>query len=180
MSGAQVSDGSDSVSRAICCQEFQGTCVQRTMSHPTPRMTVDNWSRGTQDCGNILEKFFQNSTVFIEKYEVYKCLMGLWLLRIWCDLVENSREHVCSAMTVNNWSRGNIAEQFFQNSTGCLAVLGNSVQYFEYMTAIIDLHCLTNIVTLGLVLRSFQAMKNAEPQFQFERKAGIHHYIKHS
>ena len=134
------------------------------MSHPTPRMTVDNWSRGTQDCGNISEKFFQNSTVFIEKCEVYKCLIGLWLLRIWVN--ENSREHVCSAMTVNNWSRGNIAEQFFQNSTGCLAVLGN--QYFEYMTDIYiisDLHCLTNIVTLGLVLHSFQAMKNAEPQF---------------
>ena len=74
------------------------------MSHPTPRMTVDIWSRGTQDCGNISEKFFQNSTVFIEKYEVYKCVMGLWLLRIW--LVENSREHVCSGMMVNNWSRG--------------------------------------------------------------------------
>ena len=101
------------------------------MSHPTPRMTVDIWSRGTQDCGNISEKFFQNSTVFIEKCEVYKCLIFLWLLRIW--LVKNSREHVCSAMTVNNWSSGNIAEKSFKNSTGCLAVLGNIVQYFEYI-----------------------------------------------
>jgi len=85
---------------------------------------------------------------------------------------------MCSAMTIHNWSRGNIAEKFFQNSAGCLAVLGNIVQYFEYMTAIINLHRLTNILTIGLVLHSFQAMKNAEPQFQFEIKAGIHHYIK--
>ena len=66
---------------------------------------------------------------------------------ILCDLVKNSRVHVCSGMTVNNWSRGNIAEKFFQNSTECLAVLGNIVQYFEYMTAIINVHRLTNILT---------------------------------
>ena len=91
-----------------------------------------------------------------------------------------SREHVCSEMMVNNWSCGNIAEKFFQYSTGCLAVLGNIVQCFEYMTAVINVHRLTNILTLQLVLHLFQAMKNAEPQFQFEIKAGMHHYIKHS
>ena len=97
-----------------------------------------------------------------------------------CVNLSRIPESVCRAMTVNNWSRGNIAEKFFQDSAGCLAVLGNIVQYFENMTAIINLHRLTNILTFRLVLHSFQAMKNAEPQFQFEIKAGIHHYIKHS
>jgi len=83
-------------------------------------------------------------------------------------------------MTVNNWPRGNIAEKSSQNSKGWLAVLGKIVQYFEYMTAMINLHRLTNILTIRLVLLSSQATKNAEPQFQFEIKAGIHHCIKHS
>ena len=99
-----------------------------------------------------------------------------------CVILSRIPENICAARW--RFTIGHVetlqrsSSRIPQDALRCLETLSSILSIWQL--AIINVHRLTNILTFWLVLHSFQGMKNAEPQFQFEIKAGIHHYIKHS
>ena len=91
--------------------------------------------------------------------------MGVGYACLQCDLVKNSRAQL--AMTaVDNCIRGTPVEKLQRIS---IRIPKDSLRCLETLssisTAIINLDRFPNILSFRMVLLSFQAMKNAGPQF---------------